>query len=194
MAEVAGVVLAAGEGRRFGMPKALVEYDGALLVDRAARVLANGGCSPIVVVLGASADEVRRRAALDGVQTVVNPDWSTGMGSSLRAALDALASTPDTVVAALVVPVDTPGITPRAVDRVTTDAAPSSLVAASYGGRRGHPVLLGRDHWSGVRATAVGDAGAREYLSRHEPVLVACDDVADGFDVDRPEDLGRHNP
>ena len=82
---VAGVLLAAGEGSRFGGPKAVAELDGERLVDRAVRVLRLGGCDPVVVVLGAAVVEV---PGADLV--VVNPDWATGMGSSLRAGLAAL--------------------------------------------------------------------------------------------------------
>ncbi|PKW14704.1 nicotine blue oxidoreductase [Saccharopolyspora spinosa] len=184
--------MAAGAGRRFGMPKALVEYRGTLLVDRAAQVLAAGGCAPIVVVVGAAADKVRERAELAGATVVFNPDWATGMGSSLRTALDALA--PTDADAALVLPVDMPGIGPEAVRRVAAHANPSALAAAAHDGVRSHPVLLGRDHWAGARAAATGDAGARGYLKGREVVLVACDDVSEGFDIDRPEDLGRANP
>ncbi|MEV0086851.1 nucleotidyltransferase family protein [Saccharopolyspora sp. NPDC050642] len=189
---VAGVVLAAGAGRRFGMPKALVEYHGSLLVDRAVRVLAAGGCAPVVVVLGAAADEVRERAELTGATAVVNPDWATGMGSSLRTALDALA--PTDADAALVLPVDMPGISPEAVRRVAALASRSALAAAAHDGARTHPVLFGRDHWAGARAAATGDAGARGYLKGREVALVACDDVSAGFDIDRPEDLALGNP
>ncbi|QUH00469.1 nucleotidyltransferase family protein [Saccharopolyspora erythraea] len=190
---VAGVVLAAGAGRRFGMPKALVEHRGELFVDRAARVLAEGGCAPVVVVLGAAADTVRERADLTGVTVVFNPDWSTGMGSSLRVALDALARTTsaDTVSAALITPVDMPGIGPSAVRRVAAHASHARLAAATHQGRRSHPVLIGRDHWSGASESAVGDSGARQYLRDHEVTLVTCDDVSEGFDIDRPEDLDR---
>ncbi|MBB5153211.1 nucleotidyltransferase family protein [Saccharopolyspora phatthalungensis] len=192
MSGVAGIVLAAGAGRRFGMPKALVEYRGTLLVDRAAQVLAAGGCAPIVVVLGAAADEVRERAALTGVTVVINPDWPTGMGSSLRAALDALAPTDAT--AALVLPVDMPGIGPEAVRRVAAHASPTALAAAAHHGIRSHPVLLGRRHWAGASQAATGDAGARGYLKDREVTLLSCDDVSEGFDIDRPEDLDPVDP
>ncbi|WP_406693147.1 nucleotidyltransferase family protein [Saccharopolyspora sp. ID03-671] len=185
----AGIVLAAGAGRRFGMPKALVEHQGSLLVDRAARVLAEGGCDPVVVVLGAAADEVRERAELAGVTTAYNPEWSTGMGSSLRTGLEALRDSD--APAALILPVDMPGIGPEAVRRVAALTAPDVLAAASHDGRRSHPVLLGREHWTGAAASATGDAGARDYLRKRTVTMVSCDDISEGFDVDRPEDLGR---
>ncbi|WFE60199.1 nucleotidyltransferase family protein [Micromonospora sp. WMMD712] len=184
----AGVLLAAGAGSRYGGPKALARHpDGGFFVERAARTLVDGGCSPTVVVLGAAAQQVRDVADLDGTMPVDKPDWSDGMGSSLRTALAVLASTG--APAALVLLVDQPGVTAEAVRRVARDATAASLVMAAYpGGRRGHPVLLGRSHWAGVAALAVGDAGARAYLRAHAERLrvVDCSGIADDTDVDRP--------
>ncbi|WP_246281797.1 nucleotidyltransferase family protein [Fodinicola acaciae] len=188
--QVAGLLLAAGAGRRFGMPKALVEHRGSLLVESAARVLADGGCAPVYVVVGAAADEVQAKADLGDARVVVNDDWPTGMGSSLRRGLEAVTKQVDTVVDAVVIlPVDTPGVTAAAVRRVAGFATPRALAAASYDGVRGHPVLIGRDHWPGVRETAVGDRGARDYLKAHTVAEVPCEDIAVGTDADRPEDL-----
>lgn len=184
---VAGVLLAAGAGRRFGMPKALVRHRGRLFVEQAAEVLHGGGCAPVVIVLGAAAAEVRASATLPDSSLVDNPEWTTGMGSSLRSGLAALSSSD--AEAALVLPVDTPGVTVEAVRRFVALAAADALARATYDGRPGHPVLIGRDRWSDVAATAVGDAGAREYLRTHPPLEIPCGDVADGADVDRPEDL-----
>ncbi|HEV8558701.1 MAG TPA: nucleotidyltransferase family protein [Actinophytocola sp.] len=184
---VAGLLLAAGAGRRFGMPKALVRHRGGLFVEHAAAVLHEAGCAPVVIVLGASADEVRATATLSGSSLVDNPDWESGMGSSLRAGLDEL-STSDTV-AAVVLPVDTPGVTAAAVRRLADLAAPDALARASYDGAPGHPVLIGRAHWPGVWELATGDQGARPYLRRHGGTDVPCADVGAGTDVDRPEDL-----
>jgi CTP:molybdopterin cytidylyltransferase MocA len=186
---VAGLVLAAGEGRRYGQPKALVELDGQLLVERAVRTLEDGGCSPVTVVIGAAADEVLGRADLTGAHTVGNPDWPTGMGSSLRAGLAALASSD--VDAVIVMLVDTPGVGAAAVRRLAAYAESAAVAVATYGDRRGHPVLLGRDHWVEVGRLAVGDSGARPFLAAHPELvrLVPCEDVADGEDVDVPTDL-----
>jgi predicted DNA-binding transcriptional regulator YafY/CTP:molybdopterin cytidylyltransferase MocA len=182
----AGLLLAAGGGRRYGMPKALVERDGRLLVERGVATLREGGCDPVIVVLGAAADEVRARADLGDAILVDNPDWDSGMGSSLRVGLAALTAT--TAPAAAVLLVDTPGITADAVRRVAAAPRADALRAATYHGKQGHPVLLGRDHWSGVAELAVGDVGARPYLTKHEAEVtrVPCEDVADGTDVDRP--------
>lgn len=184
---VAGLLLAAGAGRRYGMPKALVRHRGRLFVEHAADVLHAGGCAPVVVVLGALAADVRSTASLSGSSLVDNPEWESGMGSSLRAGLSALAAT--SAEAVVVLPVDTPGVTAEAVSRFVSLASPNALARATYDGVPGHPVLLGRDRWAEVSALADGDAGARPYLTSHRAAEVPCEDVADGGDVDQPEDL-----
>jgi CTP:molybdopterin cytidylyltransferase MocA len=183
---VTGLVLAAGGGTRFGGPKALLPYRGMLLVERAAATLRAAGVARPVVVLGAAAGQVRARAALGDARTVENPDWPTGMASSLRAGLAALAA--DAADAAVVLLVDMPGVTAAAIRRVTAGSGPHSLVMAGYGGRRGHPVVLGRDHWAGVAVAATGDAGARDYLRSRDVTVVDCADVADDHDIDVPAD------
>ncbi|MFE3739566.1 NTP transferase domain-containing protein [Streptomyces sp. NPDC059134] len=188
---VAGLLLAAGGGRRLGgRPKALLEHRGRPLVEHAAHALRTGGCAPVHVVLGASAPEVRERAVLPGAVLVDNPGWADGMGSSLRAGLASLAGT--NARAVLVMLVDQPGIGAAAVARVVAAyRGPGSLVSAVYGGRRGHPVLFGADRWARIAADATGDRGARAYLRAHEQdiVPVECGDVALPYDIDTEEDL-----
>ncbi|MCL6300041.1 nucleotidyltransferase family protein [Streptomyces kronopolitis] len=190
---MAGLLLAAGGGRRLGgRPKALLDHRGRPLVEHAARALREGGCDPVHIVLGAAADAVRERADLTRYHLWDNPDWSHGMGSSLRVGLAALAgSGADAVVVSLV---DQPGIGAAAVARVVAayDGG-SALASAAYDGRRGHPVLFGAERWADIAATATGDRGARAYLRTHADALtlVECADVAEPYDIDTPEDLHR---
>jgi nicotine blue oxidoreductase len=190
-AKASALILAAGGGTRMGSPKALLEFEGRLLVERAVETALAGGCEQAVVVLGAQADEVQRRAALDTAQIVVNLDWPEGMGSSLRTGLAALEST-TAIDAALILLVDQPFIGPPAVHAVL-DAwrAGARLVSAAYAGKRGHPVLLGRRHWAEAALSATGDSGARAFLAAHaaDLVLVPCDALADPRDLDTPDDL-----
>ncbi|WP_267715132.1 nucleotidyltransferase family protein [Streptomyces sp. CoH17] len=189
---VAGLVLAAGGGRRLGgRPKALLQHRGRLLVEHAADILRTAGCARVHVVLGARAADVRARAALDACVLVDNPGWDEGMGSSLRAGLRSLTGTG--ARAALVCLVDQPGIGAEATARVRAGYRDeTSLVSAAYAGVRGHPVLLGAAHWAGIAATAAGDRGARAYLREHEAeiALVECGDVARPYDIDTEADLG----
>lgn len=182
MTRVTGLLLAAGAGRRMGGPKALIRHsDGASWVEAGRGVLLDGGCDDVLVVLGASADEA---AALlpDDTLAVVADDWADGMGASLRAGLAASGDAD----AALVHLVDLPDVGADVVARVLKHASREALARAVYGGRPGHPVLIGRDHWSGVTDSAVGDQGARDYLSTHDVLEIDCSDLASGRDVDRP--------
>ncbi|GAA2145179.1 nucleotidyltransferase family protein [Kitasatospora kazusensis] len=186
------LVLAAGGGRRLGgRPKALIPYRGRPLIEHALAVVRAGGCRSTVAVLGAAAGQVRSAAELGDCRLVDNPDWESGMGSSLRAGLAAL---PPETAAVLVMLVDTPGVTPAAVARLlAAHRAGAELAAAAYAGRRGHPVLIGARHLAEAAAGATGDAGARALLAAHagEIELVECGDVAVPDDLDTPADLAR---
>lgn len=184
-----GLLLAAGAGSRMGTPKALlVDPDGTPRLHRSVAALREGGCTEVYVVLGARSEATRAVLGDLGV-AVVAEDWEQGMSASLRAGLDALAATG--ADAALVSLVDLPDVGARVVERLlAAGSGPGALARATYDGRPGHPVLLGRDHWASVRGTSAGDAGARDYLATAAVTLVACEDLASGRDVDRPEDLG----
>lgn len=176
----AGVVLAAGAGRRFGRPKAEVRFAGERLVDRAVRLLRDGGCARVIVVSGAVALRVA------DATVVHNPDWAGGMGSSLVTGLCAVHED-----AAVVVPVDMPWLGSGAVRRLLDSGA--RLAVATYGDRSGHPVLLGAEYFSAVSATAVGDTGARTFLAANRELVqyVPCDGTGSPDDVDTPQDLLR---
>ncbi|GAA2758652.1 nucleotidyltransferase family protein [Actinopolymorpha rutila] len=186
---VAGLLLAAGEGRRLGRPKALVDLDGRLLVERGLATLTAGGCTPVHVVLGAAHDEVLAAADLAGATVVLNEDWRAGLASSLRAGLAALPSQVEAVVVALV---DQPLVTPEVVRRLRQAYDGGAVTAvATYGGLPRNPVLLARSTWADVAAQASGDTGARAFL-RANPDLttpVPCDDVGAPDDVDTPAEL-----
>jgi CTP:molybdopterin cytidylyltransferase MocA len=163
---VAAVVLAAGAGSRFGGPKQQLLLPDVLVALRSSSV------DDLVVVAGAHPVAVDARV-------VDCPDWERGMGASLRCGLRALQ--PE-VEAAAVVLADGPDLAPAAVDRVIAAwrAGAGDVVAASYGGDRSHPVVLGRPVWD-----LIPDEGARAL----EPVLVACDDLGSPGDVDFADEV-----
>ena len=162
---VAAVVLAAGAARRFGAPKQ------RLLLPLVLERVRVSGIDQIVVVAGAHSLETDARV-------VDCETWERGPGASLRCGLEALA--PD-VEAAVVVLADGPRLAPAAIDRVIAvwRESGAEILAASYGGDRGHPVLLARAAWG-----RVPDEGARAL----EPVLVPCDDLGPPGDVDSADE------
>ncbi len=190
--DVAGILLAAGGGRRFGVAKALVEFRGQPLTERGLGTLRDGGCRPVVVVLGASAPEVRRACSLGDAIVVVNDAWSQGMGGSVRAGLAEARRLGAPAV--LVLPVDQPLVSAALVARLVQGWRDGAAAAvATFGGQAGTPVVLDRRLWPGVEQGALGDVGARAFLRSHPEVVtpVACDDVGDPTDVDTEDDLCR---
>ena len=165
---VAAIVLAAGEASRFGSPKQRI------LLPQVLERLRQTSVDEIVVVEGAY------ELALDDTRIVRCADWERGPGASLRCGLAALA---EDVEAAVVVLADGPNLAPRAAERILDDwRATGEVVAASYAGARGHPLVLGRADWDDIP-----DEGLRDRAVR----LVPCDDLGAPGDVDVPEDLER---
>jgi nicotine blue oxidoreductase len=166
MGGIAAIVLAAGEASRFGGPKQ------TLLLPRVLERLAGSPVDEIVVVEGA------HELPLNDARTVRCSDWERGPGASLRCGLAALGRDTE---AAVIVLADGPNLSPQAVERVV-DAWRSrgGIVAASYEGGRGHPLVLGRADWG-----EIPDAGLRDRPVR----LVPCDDLGAPGDIDTPDDL-----
>lgn len=193
---VAGMVLAAGAGSRYGSPKALVvDASGEPWLVRAALALEAGGCDPVLVVLGAGgaqAESLLCRAAgrferPDRLRVVHAERWAEGLSASLDAGLSRLQQGEnDAVTAVALVPVDVPDLGAATVRRLLGGVAAQTLRQAHFAGRPGHPVVIGREHWAPLRAGLTGDTGARPYLVAHTVAAVACDDLGTGLDVDEP--------
>lgn len=186
---VGAVILAAGRGSRFGgaRPKPLARLGRRTLLGHAVAAATAGGLRPVVVVVGYRAEEVAA-AAGTLAEVVVNPDWEEGMSTSLRAALAALLPN-QSVGAAAVALADQPRIGAEAYRRlVAAHQEGAALALATYEGRPGHPVLIGRDHWAEAMRLS-GDEGARSLLAAHPVVEVPCDGTGDAVDVDTAETL-----
>jgi nicotine blue oxidoreductase len=173
----AGILLAAGAGARFGMPKVLAAQGEWLR--SAVAALHHGGCDDVVVVLGAAIVDVPAPA-----RAVIATDWSDGLSASLRRGLSALEAD-----FAVLHTVDTPDVGADVVVRVLAAARSSSsgLARAVYGGAPGHPVVVANRHWAELVRGLHGDLGARAFLSaRRDVVEVDCSDLATGRDIDTP--------
>jgi molybdenum cofactor cytidylyltransferase len=187
---VGGIVLAAGGGSRFGGTKQLAELGGRPLLEHALASLAP--LRPRVVVLGHEAEAILAAVDLQGVRAIVCPDWAEGQAASLRCGVEALGD----VDAALVVLGDQPRITAAAVAAVAAAAAPGrgapviAAARATYGGRPGHPVLLGRPLLERVGELR-GDVGFRDILRGEEIREVEVGGLADPVDIDTREELAR---
>jgi CTP:molybdopterin cytidylyltransferase MocA len=175
----AGLVLAAGAGRRFGGPKQLAEVDGRPLLEHAVLAM-RAQLERVVVVLGARAEEVAAGADLHGAETAVCADWEMGLSASLRCGLTALGAVEEVVVMLA----DQPFITSAAIGRVRS--APGPAARAVYGGAPGHPVVLRRELLARARELR-GDAGFRDLLG--DATEVECRDLCDPRDIDTREDL-----
>lgn len=195
---VAGLVLAAGEGKRLGLgTKALLPFHGRPLLEHVLAQLTAGGCAPLTVVLGAEAGRVRRTAELGAAKVVVNSGWASGLGSSFRFGVDAAAAAAPEAGYLLVALTDQPGIRAAVVARLLRHRTPGRITVPLY--RRpdsaalvpGHPLVFDLGLARQAAAEARGDAGARSFLAANPHLLdtVDCSGLGDGRDVDTREDL-----
>jgi molybdenum cofactor cytidylyltransferase len=179
---IGGLVLAAGEGSRFGGPKQLAELDGRPLLEHALEAMS--GLDRVVVVLGAYADEIRSKVDFGRAEAIVCDDWRSGQAASLRAGLAALAD----VEAAVVTLADQPRITPEVVAFAIAQFDGSRPVRATYHGRPGHPVVLPSAMIPAVMKLE-GDRGARLLLEEAGALEMEAGHLASAADVDTPDDL-----
>jgi nicotine blue oxidoreductase len=193
---IAGIVLAAGRSRRMGSPKAFLRWGDATFLERAVTALRDGGCEPVIVVTGAADDGVAREiasaAAHRGARVAVNPDPGSEQVDSLRAGLLAAGDGGDDVEAAVVMPVDVPGVTAELVgaviDAFRSTAAP--VVQPYDGTRHGHPVLFARALWPEVLHGDLPD-GARTVIHAHAGQRAEVPVERTAADVDTPDDYRR---
>jgi molybdenum cofactor cytidylyltransferase len=183
---IGGIVLAAGEGRRFGGPKQLAMLHGRPLLEYAIEAQSSvPTIERVVVVLGARAQEVMREVDFQHAEPLVCDRWAEGLAASLRAGVEQLAD----AEAVIVTLGDQPGITPQVVAMILDHADCSAPAArAVYEGRPGHPVLIKRELFPQLRSLR-GDVGARPVLDAVNAKEVEAAHICSPQDVDTREDL-----
>lgn len=178
----AGIILAAGESRRMGFPKALLPYRNETFLDTLIGLFA-GRCEPLIVVLGASSEQIRSRASRPAT-FVVNPDYARGMTTSLQCGLRMVPADAEGVLFTLV---DHPSVSLSTIDALLAPPRPL-LRVPRYGVNRGHPIWFSRDLIPEFLAIPVGGAG-NEVVHRHRPEteFLDLDDPGIVADIDDPE-------
>lgn len=189
---VASILLAAGGSTRLGSPKQLLEFQGRTLLRRAAETMLATACAPVVAVLGAGAESLRRELAGLAVEIVENPHWERGMGTSVRLGIERLLDREDTgqiseVAGVLLTLCDQPLVGPESlrtmVDAFQAGGRRDRIVAAAYNGTTGVPALFGRAFFDELRA--LPDAmGAKSVLQRHAASVVEIVMPAAAMDID----------
>ncbi|MGB3430109.1 MAG: nucleotidyltransferase family protein [Burkholderiaceae bacterium] len=185
------MILAAGPSRRMGQPKQLLHLAGRTLLHRAASTALSSSCRPVIVVVGAHADQLHHE--LSGLDLLVeeNPAWMDGIGTSVRCGIEAVRRHPG-ADSALLMLCDQPLVTPELIDQLvaTHRRTGARIVACEYADTVGVPALFGRGLFEELIALD-GDTGARQVIARHADEVVRVPFPAAAFDVDTPEDLAR---
>jgi molybdenum cofactor cytidylyltransferase len=184
---VAGLVLAAGAGTRFGGGKQLADLDGRPLLEHALAAMRSAPVEPVAVVLGADAHAIADAVDMHGAEPIVCEEWEEGQSASLRTGIDALERAgADAVVVTLG---DQPHIAARAIAAVVAGrGGDAQAVRATYDGTPGHPVLIERELFAAVRELS-GDVGARDVLRGARVRDVPCDGLGGPGDVDTRDQL-----
>jgi nicotine blue oxidoreductase len=179
-------VLAAGLGERFGgdIPKPLAAFAGQPLASYAFAAAEASGFAHLIAVVS---DERVAAFVPNGFEVVWNHEPARGISSSMHAAVQAVMPYQE-VTAVVIGLADQPLVGAEAYRRV--GMAPAPLVVATYGGTRGNPVRIGREHWAQALEVS-GDQGGRALFQGHQVVEVPCDDTGSPADIDTPADLAK---
>jgi molybdenum cofactor cytidylyltransferase len=191
---VAAVILAAGAATRMGSVKQLLPYRGSTLLENAVSHAINAGFSPVIVVLGAKADEIQTRLSTLAAEFVINPAWQTGMGSSLTAGIEKLNEIAPHCTGAAILLADQPRITAHHLTQMLNifQQAAMPVVASEYHGTPGVPAIFGKEIFPAL-ASLPPEAGARHLLRNAGLRLHLYPLPEAATDVDTPEDFARLN-
>jgi CTP:molybdopterin cytidylyltransferase MocA len=184
---VGALILAAGDSRRMGRPKALLPLEGRTFLEVLLERFARAGADPLLVVLGTAAAEIRKSVEPGPARVIVNADPGRGQLSSIHCGLDALL--PGEVDALFIAPVDTPRVRVETLVRMMESLPGRPLVVPTCRGRRGHPALFAASLFPALRGAPL-DQGARAVVrATPDSLEMETDDSAVLEDFDCPEDF-----
>jgi molybdenum cofactor cytidylyltransferase len=192
METIGAVVLAAGSASRMGRPKQALQFHGQSLLRRASLAALEGGCSPVIVVTGAHAEVSRSELIGLAVREEFNPDWQTGMASSIRSGLEGLLATNPNAAAAVVLLCDQPYVTADVVSGLIAAHRETGrpAIASLYGGSLGVPALFARSLFAEL-ARLEGNAGAKHLIEKNAANAHVLPFPEGQLDVDTPDDFSR---
>lgn len=190
MSDCAAIVLAAGASSRLGQPKQLLQINGESLLHRTVRLAAESGCGPIFVVLGFEADRMRQEFRDLEAKPIINPDWQSGMGSSLRCGIEAVMKETPEPQKTLILLCDQPSLSAEILSTLLQTSAEkkSPITASSYAGRSGVPAIFDKQLYPDLLKVE-GDQGARSIIQRYADQTSTVEFLGGVIDIDTPEDL-----
>ena len=186
---IAGIVLAAGESKRMGRPKQLIDLGGRTMLQWVVDAAIESALDQVYVVIGCEADRVKASLAGWQVEFVLNEGYREGLGSSVRVGMAAL---PAGATAAMFLLADQPGVTAELIDTLLARSISTNIVAPLASGRRANPIVFG-SHWFAELARCSGDSGGRTIVEVHPEALLLVETDADLRDVDTPQDVSNVN-
>lgn len=186
------VILAAGESRRMGTPKALLPYRGKTFIEHLLEITRHPRIGARRIVLGAHLDQIRAKLPVEAASIVVNPDWRQGQLSSIQAAIRTIAA--DETSGLILCPVDHPLFSPKLIAQLIDvfDSTGQLVVLPVYHGRRGHPVIFAASLYTELLAASAA-IGAREVVWAHTAQLQEVRTEEEGvvLNINDPETLRR---
>ena len=187
--QIAAVILAAGASTRMGTPKQLLQWQGKSLLRSITETAIAADCDPIIIVLGAAGDKIQAEVSDLPVQIVTNPEWQTGMGSSIRTGIQALVDRNMDVKATILLLCDQPFVSPQTIWQLRSiyDATHQSIVASSYQNTIGVPALFDRHLFSELLELHQLE-GAKTVIRRYLGTVETIDFPQGSIDIDTPQD------
>ena len=186
----AAIILAAGASTRLGQPKQLLKLNGETLLHRTARLAAEAGCNPVFVVFGFESPRMQQELSDLTAKQILNPDWASGMGSSLRSGIEAVMNETPVPQKTLVLLCDQPRLSAETLSSLfkTSAESKSLITASSYAGRTGVPAIFDQQLYCDLLQLE-GDQGARSIIQSHINQTLVVEFLGGIVDIDTPEDL-----